>query len=88
MKVSRKLIEDDATKKKHAEYRKLAETGMTSALGEYTPKEFIELLDYIEEREKLLQYIIGIGYFYDKKDKSFGAMYSHVYPYEEMRKTE
>ena len=32
------------------EYRKKANnTMMISALGEYTPKEFIELLDYIDE---------------------------------------
>lgn len=34
------------------EWRYLAEnTSMVSALGEYTPTEFIELLDYVEELE-------------------------------------
>lgn len=35
--------------KKLLEWRKLAEnTTMVSALGEYTPSEFVELLDYTE----------------------------------------
>lgn len=40
------------SKEQLKKYRKLAEnTAMISALSEYTPQEFIELLDYIEELE-------------------------------------
>lgn len=37
-----------------AEWRRLAGTGMVSAIGEYTPVEFISLIDYIEQLEKEL----------------------------------
>lgn len=43
------------SKEQLKKYRELAEnTMMISALGEYTPSEFIELLDYIEELETQL----------------------------------
>jgi hypothetical protein len=43
-------------KKTREEWRKLAEEGMHSALGEYTPvDEFNALLDYIDELETQLE---------------------------------
>ncbi len=42
-------------KKTREEWRELAQTGMHSALGEYTPvDEFVALLDYIDELEAQL----------------------------------
>lgn len=53
--VPRKEIFMKITKEQLKKYRELAEnTAMVSALGEYTPLEFIELLDYIEELEEQL----------------------------------
>lgn len=43
------------SKEKRDEWRKLAEnTDMISAVGEYTPNEFMELLDAVDRLETLL----------------------------------
>ena len=45
------------SEEKLKEYRKLSGEGMISALGEYTPSEFVELLDYINYlKEELRKY--------------------------------
>jgi hypothetical protein len=43
------------TKEGRTFWRELANSGMRSALGEYTPYEFEILLDYIEELEEKIK---------------------------------
>jgi hypothetical protein len=52
------------TKAQRTEWRKLQGQGMTSAVGEYTPPEFWELLDDVDRLAEALQTALEAGQFH------------------------
>lgn len=56
------LVEEAKSKETRKRGGKIATSGMISALGEYTPVEFVALLEYIDELEsKLSKALCGEG---------------------------